>query len=137
MEKIKTLYLFRGVSGAGKSTTAESLAGYNKVNSADDYFYEHGTNKNKYEFNSNLLHIAHKQCKNRVEFRMSVSDSSVFVANTFTTEKELKPYFDLANKYDYRVISLIVENRHGNSSIHNVPKETLDKMETRFNIKLR
>ena len=60
----------------------------------------------------------------------------IVVSNTSTTEKELQPYLDLATKYDYKVVSLIVENRHGNSSVHNVPDETIDKMRNRFNIKL-
>jgi hypothetical protein len=59
------------------------------------------------------------------------------VSNTLTTEKELKPYYELAEKYNYTVFSLIVENRHGGTNVHNVPEETLDKMEKRFSIKLR
>ena len=51
-------------------------------------------------------------------------------------EWEMADYFDLAKKYDYRVASLIVENRHGSNSIHNVPKEKLDMMKERFTIKL-
>jgi hypothetical protein len=50
----------------------------------------------------------------------------VVVSNTFTTEKEMKPYYELAEKYGYRVYSLIVENRHGESestNIHNLPKD--------------
>ena len=63
----------------------------------------------------------------------------IIVSNTSTTEKELQPYLELAKKYDYKVVSLIVENRHGNKDIHGVPEETLVKMENRFkqNIKLR
>jgi hypothetical protein len=29
-----------------------------------------------------------------------------------------------------------VENRHGNSSVHNVPEETIEKMKKRFEIKI-
>jgi len=61
----------------------------------------------------------------------------IVVANTLTTQKELKPYLELAKKYDYGIVSLIVENRHGNENIHKVPDLTLDKMEKRFSIKLR
>jgi len=45
-------------------------------------------------------------------------------------------YFNLAKELNYRVISLIVENRHGNQSIHDVPQDTLNKMNNRFDIKL-
>lgn len=49
----------------------------------------------------------------------------------------MKPYLDMAEIYGYRVVSLVVENRHGNSSVHGVPEETMKKMEDRFSIKLR
>jgi hypothetical protein len=49
----------------------------------------------------------------------------------------MQPYYELAEKYGYQVYSLIVENRHGSTSIHSVPDDTLDKMEKRFEILLR
>jgi hypothetical protein len=49
----------------------------------------------------------------------------------------MEDYYKLAEQYGYKVVSLIVENRHGNKNIHNVPDETLEKMESRFQIKLR
>jgi hypothetical protein len=42
----------------------------------------------------------------------------------------------LAQKYDYKVVSLIVENRHGNKSVHDVPDETIEKMKKRFEVSL-
>ena len=148
-KKIKTLFIVRGLPwlGSGKTTAAETLA-WNldhangpvcnyKVHSADDYFYEQGENKGVYEFSREKLGKAHAQCKFRVTADMKKGLTKVFVANTFTTEKELNPYFELAKEYNYRVISLIVENRHGNSSIHNVPEESMHAMEKRFTVKLR
>ena len=44
--------------------------------------------------------------------------------------------FDLAKKYDYRVFSIIVENRHGSTNLHGVPDDTLKKMKDRFHISL-
>jgi hypothetical protein len=46
------------------------------------------------------------------------------------------PYFELGKKYDFKVISLIVENRHNGVNDHNVPIEVIDKMKNRFEIKL-
>ena len=63
-------------------------------------------------------------------------EPTIVVSNTFTTEKEMKPYYKLAEQYGYRVHSLIVENRHGGINEHNVPDETLEKMKKRFEIKL-
>ena len=56
--------------------------------------------------------------------------------NYATTEKELRPYYNLANKYGFEVFSIIVENRHNGIDEHNVPEETLEKMRNRFDIKL-
>lgn len=60
----------------------------------------------------------------------------IIVCNTNTTEREMKPYMDLALQFGYKVFSIIVENRHGGVSIHNVPEETLEKMRNRFEVKL-
>ena len=60
----------------------------------------------------------------------------IIVSNTFTQEWEMKPYFDIAEKYGYRVYSLIVENRHGGVNEHGVPSDKLEQMKNRFNIKL-
>jgi hypothetical protein len=46
------------------------------------------------------------------------------------------PYYDLAKKHGYRVFSVIVENRHEGVNSHDVPEETLQKMRSRFDIKL-
>ena len=42
----------------------------------------------------------------------------------------------LAKKYNYQVVSLIVENRHGGVNQHGVPDEALTRMKDRFEIKL-
>ena len=112
---------------------------------ADKYFYNEG---GEYIFDASKLGEAHKWCQNEVEIRMKDNQvnpqyySEIVVSNTSTTEKELQPYIDLAEKYGYMVVSLVVENRHGNgeeTNIHGVVKEVLDKMENRLknNIKLR
>jgi hypothetical protein len=45
-------------------------------------------------------------------------------------------YVKLAEKYDYMVFTIIVENRHGGINQHGVPAEKLEQMKNRFNIKL-
>lgn len=127
---MKCLYLVRGVSGAGKSTLADQLFG--TTVSADQYFeYDGG-----YEFDASKLGHAHKWCQKYVENLMQ-GNNDVAVANTFTTVKEMKPYYKLAEEYGYTVFSIIVENRHGGTDVHNVPEEALQRQENRFNIKLR
>jgi predicted kinase len=131
------LIILRGLPGSGKTSFAKYMFS-NNVFEADQYFYDENGN---YNFDATKLHDAHMNCQNRVEKLMQMSSttqygSEIVVSNTSTTEKELKPYYDLAEKYDYKVVSLIVENRHGSKNVHNVPDEKLEQMRNRFSIKL-
>jgi 50S ribosomal subunit-associated GTPase HflX len=60
----------------------------------------------------------------------------IVVSNTFTQEWEMKEYYKLAEKYGYKVFSVIMENRHGGVNEHGVPEEKLQAMRDRFEIKL-
>ena len=128
----KALFLIRGLPGSGKTTLAESLD-IDAIVAADDYFYDEGGN---YNFDAAKLPDAHGFCKNRVCVCMENEVEKIAVTNTFTKEGEMEPYILLAETYEYTVFTIIVENRHGNKSIHNVPSETIDKMRNRFQIKL-
>jgi predicted kinase len=129
MEKI--LYIVRGVPGSGKTTFAKLLT--LNIFEADHYFYD--TNGN-YNFIPSEIKEAHKKCQQFVEYEMESGIPKIAVSNTFTQEWEMKPYYDIANEYGYRVYSLIVENRHGGVNEHGVPAEKLEQMKNRFNIKL-
>jgi hypothetical protein len=61
---------------------------------------------------------------------------SIGVANTFTQEWEMAPYFEMAEKLGWRISTVIVENRHGGENIHGVPVDKIEQMENRFEIKL-
>lgn len=127
----RILFIVRGLPGSGKTTLANSLG--SMVFSADDYFVNESGD---YNFNRSMLGAAHQQCFNRTKDAMENAFPRIFVANTFTTEKELKPYIDLANKMGYMFFSIIVENRSNTKNIHEVPDDTLEIMLNRFNIKL-
>ena len=140
MHTMKTLILLRGIPGAGKSTFANFMFQSGVIFEADQYFYDED---GKYNFDASELYAAHKWCQLRVEKVMRENLTSngeyfpeIVVSNTSTTEKELEPYLELARKYDYKVVSLVVENRHGSKSVHNVPEETIERMKQRFSIKL-
>ena len=132
------LFLLRGVPGCGKTSLAEFLI--NSIEgaeayAADDYFTDQDSGK--YDFDASLLPLAHSTCKLNVEEAMESQVPVIVVHNTSTTGKEIAPYLELAGKYNYQVTSLVIENRHGSSSIHGVPVEALERMEIRLRGSLR
>lgn len=129
--KTKELYLLRGISGAGKSTLAKSLGG--KHVEADMF---HINKEGVYDWRPENVKKAHEWCQTIVGGWMSDSEERIVVSNTFTQEWEMQFYYDWAKEFDYRVFSLIVENRHGGVNCHNVPEENLKKMKDRFEVKL-
>jgi predicted kinase len=139
MEKV--LYIVRGIPGSGKSTFAKMLVGEDfLVCEADKYFIDKETGE--YNFDSTKIKEAHKFCQDTVESYMKdslVNDQfyrEIAVSNTFTQEWEMRPYFELAKNYGYKVFSVVVENRHGGTNQHGVPEEVLTKMCERFEITL-
>jgi len=142
----RNLILVRGISGSGKSTFAELMASkpYEcflleegdddyPVYSADNYFIDKDGN---YNWVGEELTAAHAWCLNETALSMEEGEEKIFVANTFTSERELVPYYDLAKRWGYRVFSVIVENRHDGLSIHDVPESSIEKQRNRFSIKL-
>jgi predicted kinase len=129
---MKTLVLLRGLPGAGKSTVASMFNGAAHFE-ADMYFMVDG----EYRFDASKLPSAHQLCQLWTKNAMKDSVETIVVSNTLTQQWELDKYYELAKEYDYRVISLIVENRHGGKNVHDVPDEVLDKMEARFEVKLK
>lgn len=127
---MKELFLLRGIPGSGKSTLAKSLGG--KHFEADMFFVRDG----EYRFDAAKLKEAHEWCRSSVGGLMINGEPRLVVSNTFTQEWEMKSYYELAERYGYRVYSLIVENRHDGVNEHRVPEEKLEQMKNRFEIKL-
>lgn len=132
---IGDLILLRGLPGSGKTTLGDiiltSKQPHSVLLSADDFF----TNTlGEYNFDATKLKDAHNDCQFRCESMMKIGLKKIVVANTFTQEWEMKPYFKMAEKHNYRVHSLIVENRHDGKNVHNVPHEKIEQMKNRFEI---
>lgn len=127
----KDLILVRALPGAGKTTLANLIAVNSNV-AADDFFDRYCDGK----FDAARLPEAHGYCQGMCDKMMQAGCERIAVHNTFTQEWEMIPYQDMAKKYGYRVFHIIVENRHGGESVHNVPEATIEKMRNRFEVKL-
>lgn len=133
----KTLILLRGLPGAGKTSMCDILGTVPGLShfEADLFFINKSTGE--YEFDANNLFSAHAFCEFHTARALSYGIPRVSVANTFTTEKELEYYTYLAKEHNYRLVSLVVENRHDGKCLHEVPERTLASMQGRFSLKLR
>jgi predicted kinase len=124
----KNVIILRGVSGSGKSTFASMLARHNNgavVVTADDYFT---SGNGLYEFEASKLGAAHFQCFNR--FQDALFDpqvNTIIVANTNTSPADFKNYVHAAETYGATVTYVVLENRHGNNDVHNVPSEVKER----------
>ena len=127
---MKSLFLLRGLPGAGKTTLANVIGGAHFE--ADMFFMENG----EYKFDVTQLKDAHNWCRHSVMDSMKSGESKVIVSNTFTQEWEMEAYYILAKELGYTVFSLIVENRHNGENIHGCPDDKLQIMENRFEIQL-
>lgn len=127
----KTLFIIRGIPGSGKSTLGHLIAP-GECYAADDYFDKFCGG----EFRPHRLEAAHEWCKQVVEDALEEGAPKVAVANTSTRLWEMKDYMNMAALYGYTVFSIIVENHHNCESVHQVPKETVEKMRERFEVKL-
>lgn len=135
---MKRLILLRGVPGAGKTEFAKFLIasiGSNLSTTAictDDFMIRDGV----YKFDYMNLSSAHTDCWNVVNFHMQAETELIILHNTLTRESEILPYQELADSHGYELVSLVVENRHGSGSVHDVPDKTRRNMAERFSLKL-
>lgn len=97
----KLLILMRGVSGSGKSTVAQNIANATggTIFSTDDFFMQNG----KYVFDQSQISSNHLKNQQRTEAAMARGVSPIIIDNTHTQAWEMKPYYDLATKYGYRI----------------------------------
>lgn len=129
------LYIIRGLPGSGKSTLAKNMA----MSGLVDMYFEADmwmvNQEGEYEFNPDRLGFCHKTCFD-VTCGYLQQGFNIAVSNTFTTEYEMYNYIKFCQDNNIPFTTIIVENRHGNSSVHNVPEKTLSTMRSRFSVKL-
>ena len=127
----KTLILIRGLPGSGKTSFAKIISegGKYPVFEIDDYFTDE---QGYYSFRFEENHLAYKQCLEKVEAAMHSDCTKIIVANTFTMEWEIEPYLRLGSKHSYKTHVMVMENRHGNSNVHSIPEEQIQRMREKF-----
>ncbi len=131
----QTLIILRGLPGSGKTTLAEVLSEHKwPVFSIDDYFTDPTTQAYSFDFSKN--HLAYKACQTNTEEAMRKGIEKIFLHNTFTLEWEMEPYFKLAEKYQYRLHVLTVENRHHSKNKHDISLEQMQKMAEKYKVVL-
>jgi len=135
-ERLKLLYLLRGLPGSGKTTLANTMIG---LNFESDMFFR--DEEGNYNYDPKDLRHAQIWCLNSVMEAMEASTKAettefdrIIVSNDFTLERELDEYYKIAESYGYHVFSVVVENRHNNKpgEIDVNIKAMLDQFETKL-----
>lgn len=134
----KKIILLRGVSGSGKSTLAKKIVGDGVILSTDDYFLKDGL----YFFDPQKLGVYHKLNQQRTEENMSSGVTPIIIDNTMANPWEAKPYVQLADKYNYKVIikelpippmdELINRQEKRKNINKSLPREVLERLINRF-----
>jgi predicted kinase len=153
---MKKLIIMRGLPGGGKSTyvqtaTLGALASGARsiaVCSTDDQFLDANGN---YVFDASKLGVNHKANQDKAARMMAAGVEFVYIDNTNTTHKEMRPYKDLAKTYGYEVEEVLVGRERlfpgmdgtqydfedyidlcTKRNTHGVPRDAIMKMARRF-----
>ena len=146
----------RGLPGGGKSTfvkneVQEFLKDGRKsiaICSTDDQFLDASGN---YIFDASKLGVNHQANQDKAARMMAAGVEVVFIDNTNTTHKEMKPYKDLAKTYGYDVKEVLIGQEQlfpgmdgtphafddyidmcAKRNTHKVPREAILRMARRF-----
>ena len=99
---MKKVYILRGPSGAGKTYYAKEHHSDAWYCSSDLFFEASGV----YEFDSQLLPIAHQECMFRFLMGVEKGEGVIVVDNTFTRKWEYINYWKVAKLLGYEVAVL-------------------------------
>lgn len=131
---LPALILLRGLPGSGKTSLAGILRTKDTpVFSVDDYFT---SSDGVYHFEFDKNHLAYATCIENTRNAMKQGVQKIIIDNTFTLEWEMEPYFKLASEFQYFIFVVTVENRNGNSNVHDVSQDQLQKMAEKYKVVL-
>lgn len=120
------LVLIRGIPGSGKSTMARLKYPNHILVEADMYFTDFYGN---YNYDQSKIRDAHEWCQKATKAYLK-KGYNVVVANTFIKKWETQPYIKMAKTFG---IPMKIEVAKGNyESIHNVPKDVIERMKENF-----
>lgn len=104
MNNDKTVYIFRGLPGSGKSTKAKELPVPRRIVSADDFFMVDGV----YRYDPSRIGEAHGQCMRFAIEHIQRHAIPLVIDNTNISNIEIAPYVLLAQAYGWghKIIAL-------------------------------
>lgn len=119
------LIIYRGIPGAGKTSAAfKMFPGILKLEQ-DQYFMRDG----HYRWNAREMPKAVAWCKNACRNALE-NGLDVIVCNTFTKQKYIKDYEDIAKEYGADFVVYRCNGQFQNT--HNVPRSVLASMKAGF-----
>lgn len=140
MTMSQTLYLIRGLPGAGKTTLArimiDGLRHTDRILnlppaqlvSADDFRLDAN---GRYVFDASKNAEVHEACY-AATIKFLKEGHSVIVHNTFVRKWEMARYYDYAKAKGISVMEIILPNVLPFGNEHGVPEETIQRMKERF-----
>lgn len=129
----KKLYIMVGLPGSGKSTFTKTLSNP-IICSADHWFEKSG----KYVFDQSQIVPAHRAAQNKCLDSMLQSKPLIVIDNTNLTDKDRKPYEDMAQKYSYEIIYVVFEpnkkkiKTYAKRNLHGVTAAVLEVMVEKY-----
>lgn len=140
----KDVIVIRGLPGCGKSAFANAVGGppgrpqFNGLVDAvlvseDDFFVLNGV---LYEFVPERRYTAMGDMIDRAIVAMRQGIPRVIVHTCALKIEELSGIYRAAEELGYKVYSLVLENRHGGKSVHNVKPEDYEWMRKHMEVRL-
>lgn len=130
------LVLIRGLPGSGKTYFARNsplFKNFYRVEADDFFTFEVNESETfqdpVYMFDGKMCPEAHAMCKARTDMLMKAG-KNVCVANTFTTNEEMRWYVECARHFNAKLTIYHIATQF--KSIHNVPQHTLEAMTARW-----